>query len=160
MGKFGGWLAGLLATIIGGYAVWYFTQPPAPPSTTTFEGMVYSGSSPVASAMVSVNLTGSGVDPGPYHNVTDENGAYRLDLIGLPKTAGATLSVAASGYRDSAPKALFDPLVSVNRQDFPLTPLTPVAEAPAPGGAQHPPLPHLPLYVAKAAAQATRIKLK
>jgi hypothetical protein len=72
MGKLGGWLAGIVAAIIATYAGWYFTRPP---STTTFEGMAYSESSPVPKAMVSITITGTNVNSGPIHNVTDENGA-------------------------------------------------------------------------------------
>src|SRR3984885_9906362 len=82
MNKFGGWLAGVFATIIGGYAVWYFTRPP---STTILEGMVYATSSAVPKAMVSLELTGSGANGGTFRNVTNENGSYRFDFTGSLK---------------------------------------------------------------------------
>jgi hypothetical protein len=67
MNKFGGWLAGvvaaIIAAIIGGYAVWYFTRPP---STTIFEGMVYAASSAVPKAMVSLELTGAALTAGLF----------------------------------------------------------------------------------------------
>ncbi len=157
MGKIGVWLAGILATIIGGYAVWYFTRAPA---TTTFEGMVYSASAPVSKAMVSLELSGSGANNGSFHNVTDENGSYRFDFTGLPKTADAILSAAATGFQQSQPKQLPNPLGPDTHLDFPLTPLT-VPQNPGVAAAPRPPvLDHKPLYVRKALEQATQVRIK
>jgi len=54
MKKFLGWLGGILAAFITGYAIWYFTVP----HTTTFEGMVINGPevAPLANAIVSVEF--------------------------------------------------------------------------------------------------------
>jgi hypothetical protein len=157
MGKFGGWLAGILAAIIASYAAWYFTRPP---STTTVEGMVYSGNSPVAKAMVLITLTGNGEYGGPYHNSTDENGSYRFDFTGLRNTTSATLSVDANGFHDSQPKSLPNPLASDIRQDIPLTPLT-VASGPSKGATPHLPAENrIPLYVRRSKTQATQFQLQ
>ncbi len=154
MAKFGGWLAGILAGIIVGYAVWYLTTP----STTTFEGMVYSGTSAVAKAMVSLELTGSGVNGGTFHNVTDGNGSYLFEFTGLSKTARATFRIAATGFRESPPESLSNPLQSANRHDFSLTPFT--TSTPHPGPTPTPPeLSHKPRYVRKTAEQATQVRL-
>jgi hypothetical protein len=153
----GGWLAGILATIIGGYLLWYLTQPP---SATVFEGMVYSGSSPVARALVSLELAGNGANGGPFHDSTDENGSYRLDFTGLSKDARATLSVAASGYGESEPKSLPTPLGPDNHLDFPLTPVSKIFN-PHPGVTQTlPGAPARPRYVPKAAEKATQVRLQ
>jgi hypothetical protein len=157
MGKLGGWLAGIVAAIIATYAGWYFTRPP---STTTFEGMAYSESAPVPKAMVSITITGTSVNSGPIHNVTDENGAYRFDFTGLPETAGATLSVVASGFHNPAPTSLSKPLGSDIHQDFSLIPLT---EAPIPDAGARPRPPaanRIPRYVRKAPEQATKFQIQ
>jgi hypothetical protein len=161
MNKFGGWLAGvvaaIIAAIIGGYAVWYFTRPP---STTILEGMVYAASSAVPKAMVSLELTGSGVNGGSFHNVTDENGSYRFDFTGLPETASATLRVVAAGFRASEPKLLSNPLGPDTHLDFPLTPVI-VTQSPGVGQAPHPPaVEHKPQYVRKTLQEATQVRLK
>jgi hypothetical protein len=122
MTKVGGWLAGIIGSIIVGYAVWFFTKPPDPPATTVFEGMVYSGNAPVTKAMVSVELSGSNQSTGPIHDFTDDSGAYKFNLTGLPKTASAKLLVVANGYLESEPRILAQPLGPDVRLDFPLTP--------------------------------------
>lgn len=163
MGKLGAWLAGILATFIGGYAVWYFTRPPA---VTTFEGMVYAADGPVAKAMVAVDLTGTAGANGAVHDVTDQNGAYRIDFTGLPKGSGATLTVVASGYQNAAPKSLTSPLQTDIHIDFPLDAVPPPSPVQAPAGPVppvlhplKPPITHIPLYVPKPAAQATKFKV-
>ena len=157
MGKLGGWLAGILAAIIATYAGWYFTRPP---STTTVEGMAYSESSPVPKAMVAITFTGTGVNSGPIHNVTDENGSYRFDFTGLPETAGATLSVVASGFHNSAPMSLPKPLGSDIHQDFALIPLT-VPRIPGADARPQAPAPNrIPRYVRKAPEQATKFQVQ
>lgn len=150
MGKIVGWVAGIVAGIIVGCGVYYFTVP----SPTIFEGMVYSADSPVPKAMVSLQLTGSGVNQGVVHNVTDENGSYRFDFSGLPRTAGATLRAVAVGFQGSEPRLLSRPLSSNNHLDFPLKPL-----AAAPAYRPSPVITHIPPYVRKKADQATQIRL-
>jgi hypothetical protein len=147
MGKFGGWLAGILAVIIGGYAVWYLTKPPA---TTTFEGMVYSGDAPVPNAMVAVELTG-GAASGTYHDVTDDHGSYSLVFTGLPTATGATIRVTAPGYESADTQSLTSPLQGDIRLDFPLLP----AAAPV-----KPAIAHIPPYIPKLDALTTKIKIK
>ena len=167
MKKFGGWLAGVVGSIIVGYAVWYLTiHLPAQstttatttqPAVTTFEGMVYSGSAPVAKAMVMVQLTGSAGVNGPVHDITDENGAYRIEFTGLPNTARASLSATATGYEGSKPREVASPLPIDSHVDLPLTPVvqTPVGPQPQPAA----PIAHLPLYVPKLASKAIRIQV-
>jgi hypothetical protein len=164
MKQVGGWLAGILAAIIGGYVLWILTRtPPAPPApppavVTTFEGMVYSGDEPVPKAMVELDLTGTSSN-GPVHDITDENGSYRFDFTGLPTTAGATLRVAAPGFRESPAKSFASPLQTEVRFDFPLASLL---TAPLHGGtARQTPAPvaHLPVYIRKGAAQAMHIRI-
>jgi hypothetical protein len=160
MNKFGGWLAGLLAAIVAGYAVWYLTKTPPAPATTTFEGMVYSESAPVPNAIVLVSLTEGGVKNGPYRNATDEHGAYRIDFTGLSATTSATVRATANGFRDSSTQSLPNPSGTDNRHDIPLAPL---ASPPpfAPGAAAHPTIaPHIPVYVRRPAEQALQVKLK
>jgi hypothetical protein len=154
MGKVGAWLAGILATVIGGYAVWYLTRPPV---VTTFEGMVYAGSTPIAKAMVAVDLTGSAGANDPVHDITDDNGSYRIDFTGLPSGAGATVSVVATGYQTAPPKTVRSPLQLDTYIDFPLNPLPPPPGVAPP--IRRPGLPQIPRYVPKAAAQAAKFKV-
>ena len=96
---------------------------------------------------------------GPVHDITDENGSYRFDFTGLPTTAGATLRVAAPGFRESPAKSFASPLQTEVRFDFPLASLL---TAPLHGGtARQTPAPvaHLPVYIRKGAAQAMHIRI-
>ncbi|HEV2135478.1 MAG TPA: hypothetical protein VGR47_14690 [Terracidiphilus sp.] len=134
-----GWLGGIAATVISGYLLWYFEQPkPTPPqppqaAVTTFEGMVYSGEAPVAKALVALDLTGNAGANGAIHDLTDDNGAYKIELTGLPPGTGATLSVVAKGFEKAAPKMLVSPLQADMRVDIPLSPVV-LAAAPGSGG--------------------------
>src|SRR5262245_22679958 len=118
MKKFLGWLGGILATIIGGYVLFYLTRTP---EKMTVEGMVIDSSLnvPVPSAMVSVEIT-SVPNNGPFHDPTDSNGAYGLELTGLSKRANVILRVAAAGFRDPAPTNLVV-MPGGNRKDLFLT---------------------------------------
>ncbi len=171
--KIVGWLGGIAATVISGYLLWYFEQPkPEPPPSlapvvTTFEGMVYSGDAPVAKAMVAVDLTGSAGANGAIHDITDDNGAYKIELTGLPEGTGATLSVAAKGFKDPAPKVLAEPLQTDVRVDIPLSRVVIPVEVPH-GAAMPAPLPpppakggiaHRPVYVPKSAADAVKFRI-
>lgn len=155
MGKFGGWLAGLLAAIIAGYAVWFFTRPPA---TTTIEGMVYSGGLAVPKAMVVLTLTGDQASSDSVRNVTDDNGAYRFDFTGLPSGVGAILRVTAEGFRNSPAETLNSPLGPDTHMDIPLTT---VAAAPHGLPDQAHPEAQLPKprYIRKTADAATKVPL-
>ncbi len=154
MGKaVGAWLAGILAAIIGGYALYVLTRSP---STTTVEGMAYSASAAVPKAMVSLTLSGNGANSGPYHNVTDENGSYRFEFTGLSASAGATLRVVANGFHESSPVSLSRPLGPDIHEDFALIPLV----APHNPAGHATLVEHKPNYVRKAAEQATLIRVK
>lgn len=130
MGKVGGWLAGILAVVIGSYAVWYLTVGRF--TTTTFEGMVYSNNTPVSHAMVTLELRGTGLDGSLSHDWTDENGSYHFEAKDLPKNATAALGVSATGYEGVSTFPLHEPLETDNRRDIPLNPLS-VAHPPATG---------------------------
>jgi hypothetical protein len=158
MAKVGGWLAGILAVVIGGWAVWFLTRPPA---VTTFEGMVYAGSAPVGRAMVAVSLTGKAGANGPIHDITDENGAWRIDFTGLPTNAGATVSASAAGYQQAIPRVLTGPLQSDIHMDFPLNPVaaSPGVGGPGPAHSRPPGLGQMPHYVPKPAAKATKFRV-
>jgi hypothetical protein len=164
MKKFVQWMAGILAGVIGSVAVYYLTRPAPPPAVTTFEGMVYSGSSPVAHAMVQLDLDGVVNIAGPIHDITNENGAYRFELTGLPNTASAKLLATANGYVASSAQSLLSPLQRETHLDFPLSPV--VVPAPPAGlgtaTSEHtgPPAQiHIPLYIAKGASQAMKIRI-
>jgi hypothetical protein len=139
LSKVGGWLAGIAGAVIATYLGWYFTRPtptppqPPPAAVTTFEGMVYSGDAPVAKALVAVDLSGNAGANGAIHDLTDNNGAYKIELTGLPPGTGATLSVAAKGYEKALPKMLVSPLQADVRVDIPLSPIV-LAAAPGSGG--------------------------
>lgn len=164
MKKFVTWIAGILASIIVAVAVYYLTRPVPPPSVTAFEGMVYSGSSPVAHAMVQLELNGIVNSSGPIHDITNENGAYRFELTGLPATASARLLATANGYQSSSALSLLSPLQPETHLDFPLSP---VAQPAPPSGlgatvGSHvvkPAQVHVPLYIAKGASQAMKIQI-
>jgi hypothetical protein len=164
MKKFMNWVAGILAGIIGAVAVYYLTRPAPPPSVTTFEGMVYSGSSPVARAMVQLELNGVINASGPIHNLTDGNGAYRFELSGLPTAAAARLVVTASGYQPSAAQSLPSPLQPDIHLDFPLNPVATPAPPTGLGArvgvhVEQPAKLHIPLYIAKGVSQATKLQI-
>jgi hypothetical protein len=168
MSKFGKWFAGILGPIIIGVAIFYLTKtptpppPPPPPAVTVFEGMVYSGSAPVPRALVAVDLKGTGLTNGPVHDLTDPNGSYRFDFTGLPKDAGATLSVTASGYQNSSAQSLASPLQPDIHLDFPLAPVAvqaPAGLGPTVGQQVQPGTLHIPTYVRKGAAQAMQIRI-
>jgi hypothetical protein len=110
--------------------------------------------------MVSIELTGDGLNSGSFHNVTDENGSYRIDFTGLPSSASAIVSVVATGFQDSASKSLSKPLGPDNRQDFALTPLAATIN-PGNGPVVIPPaVSHIPVYVRKGAEQAVQVRLQ
>jgi len=175
MGKIGSWLAGILATVIGGYVLWYLTKSPSPPPatnsttqpgpttapaqppTTAFEGMVFTGSSPVPNAMVVITLAGNGDKGGPYHDMTDANGSYLFDIQGLPTGAGATVVASKDGFAESQAEVVPMPLSQDNREDIPLMPL---GAHPGGGGAHVPAAVPRPKYVRKDASQAARIEFQ
>lgn len=161
MKKFLGWLGGILGTVIGGYLIWYLTVPHT--TTTTFEGMVINGPAvaPLANAIVSVEFAGGTANGGPFHDFTDEHGAYRLDFTGLGKVSGVTIAVQAKGFQ-AAPPARLQAVVADTHQDFVLVPEnSPAPPPPPPSGTtaaeSHTPMvARMPAYVQKSAAQAFR----
>jgi len=146
MGKFLGWVAGILATAIGGWLVWYFTRPPA---TTTFEGMVINGAAntAVANAMVTIEIKGPS-SAGDYHDVTNQAGSYGIDFTGIGSTSSATIQVSAEGFQPPASLSL-STLTSDNRRDFVLIPLPNLTPQPPVGGPHTPILIHPLTYVPK-----------
>lgn len=164
------WIAGIIAAILGGVGTYYLTRPPA---VTTFEGMVYSGSDAVPNAFVELDLTGAPAGSGTYHDETDPQGSYRIELTGLNADVSASLRVTVKGYRSPGPQ-LFPKVAGQDvRYDFGLDPLAAAAPPPPPPapGAQAPAaapavppaavqqrLP-LPRYVPKLAQQAARFKI-
>ncbi len=158
MGKFLGWLAGILATVIAGYLIWYLEKPKPP---TTFEGMVIDGAlnAPVQNAMVSIEISGSVANGGPYHDFTDEHGSYRIDFLDLGKPSSVTFEVSAKGFKEPAPASL-SIVENDIRKDFVLAPVA--TRPPSPGGVE---LPHTaaqarpPAYIQKRITQAIRMQV-
>jgi hypothetical protein len=109
-----GWLGGIVAAVVAGLLVWYFTVP------TTFEGMVYDqrSNAPVSGATVIFEIQGV-ANNGPFRDVTDNNGSYKLDVSNLHPWATVVAHVQANGYRNSDPFAF--PSAGDNRKDFSLT---------------------------------------
>jgi len=161
MKKLGKWLAGILAGIII-TAVGVYIGRPKP--VTVFEGMVYAGSTPVARAMVALDLKGAAATNGAIHDFTNENGSYRFELTGVSDDDTATLQVTANGYQASELQSLSSPLKSDIHVDFPLNPV-PVAPPAGLGAnvAAHVVQParfQIPVYVAKGATQAMKAVVK
>ena len=187
MGKVGGWLAGVAATVISGLAIWYFTvyvPSQASQSTQTtqssqqqqaqtkIEGMVYSGMSPVANAKVTLRLSGSAGANGPILDFTDDHGSYMFLLTGLPQGTGATLEAEAAGYENTkARRVAMQPEPDV-RVDIPLTAQVasggeatapaPMRQSPAAPSQQQlaPGEAHLPVYVPKRMDAAKRVAIR
>lgn len=164
MGKFLGWLAGIVAAVIGGYAVWYFTTP----HLTTIEGMVYTDSGPVTNAKVEITLTGVSGANQLGLDFTDEHGAYRIDFSGVPRSAGALLQVTATGYESIQPRRLASPLPADTREYLPVIPIVAVSTPAQPGAPGQPgtrPNPaaianmRMPAFLPKTAARAARFKV-
>jgi|HubBroStandDraft_6_1064221.scaffolds.fasta_scaffold00874_15 hypothetical protein len=156
MNKFLSWVAGILAVVIAGWLVWYLTKPPA---TTTFEGMVVdaAANTAVPNAMVTVEITGA-ANSGSYHDMTDANGAYRIDFTGLSKSSSATVQAEAKGFRSPGP-GRFPTLAVDMRHDIELTPNAPevpghVAVIPTPA------LGRRPAYIQKTLAEGKLIRIQ
>jgi hypothetical protein len=153
MRKLFGWLAGILASVIVVWFGWYLNRPVPTPMTTTFEGMVINGAAeaPLPNAIVSVEVAGA-ANSGPFHNPSDENGAYRLEFSGLGKLSGVTIGVEAKGFQTATPVSLIE-VGSDNRQDFTLMPEATVTPP-------HPTATHKPPYIQKPVAKAFRFSLQ
>jgi hypothetical protein len=133
MRKFVGWLGGIASAVITAVLIYHFTAPKPAVPPTTFEGMVIDGaqSVPIKEAMVQFEIEPSATGNGPYHDFTDENGSYKLDVSELPATVKVTLQAQAKGFHESKAVALAS-LKNDNRTDFVLVPL-PTPESTHPG---------------------------
>jgi hypothetical protein len=122
MSKVINWLSAIAGSVVTAWLVWYFIPSNHPPAPVMFEGMVIDAAknAPLAKAMVVFEIKGSRAK-GPFHDSTDDNGAYRLELPGLEKDARVTVRVQAAGFNESPPFAINELSVN-NRQDFILTP--------------------------------------
>jgi len=125
MGKFFGWLVGILASIIGGYILFYITRP------LQIEGMVIdrSQNTAVEKALVTIEVNGS-ANAGPFDDSTDANGSYGMELSGLGWRKTVVVRAKAGGFEDSAPATLVI-APGGNRKDLFLTPIS--SPAPPPG---------------------------
>ena len=123
LGKFFGWLGGILATIIGGYVVWYITQP------IRIEGMVIDRveNTAVEKALVTVEVRGAPRE-GPFNDPTDSNGSYGMELSGLSWRTTVIVHAKANGFQDSGPVTLVI-VPGGNHKDLYLTPIA----SPQPG---------------------------
>jgi hypothetical protein len=77
---------------------------------------------PIKEAMVQFEVEPSSPGNGPYHDFTDENGSYKLDVSDLPEKVKVTLRAQAKGFHESKPIALAA-LKNDNRTDFVLVPI-------------------------------------
>jgi hypothetical protein len=86
--------------------------------------------------------------------------ARSFDFTGLPETAGATLSVVASGFHNPAPTSVPRALGSDIHQDFSLIPLIEPRIPGADARPQPPAANRIPRYVRKAPEQATKFQIQ
>jgi len=154
MGKFLGFVGGILAAIIGGYGVWYLTRP------ITVEGMVIdrSTNNPVGKAMVSVQIGSSSRDS--FHDRADENGSFGVELTGSAWRSTVVLLPAVAGYRDEGPTRVVVTL-GVNHHDLYVIPLASAPVPPSTGGtpgANHPAMAHPPAYIRRATMEKVFVK--
>jgi hypothetical protein len=161
--KFVVWTGGaVVAPVLTAVLIYRLTNPtpatpPAPsptPAPIVFEGMVISdANAPLKGARVSFEI--SDTQGGPYLDLTDEHGSYRIDFAGLKTSSHAAVHVQANGFEPAPPK-LLDTIQIDNRADFVLKPLpTPVGASPTP---TPPPVFHAPIYVRKLPVQTIRIQ--
>jgi hypothetical protein len=160
--KFVIWIGGaVVAPVLTAVLIYRLTNPkqppPPPPAPTpiTFEGMVINGdmNTPLKGARVSFDI--SDTQGGPYLDLTDEHGSYRIDFAGLKTSSQATVRVEANGFQPVPPKLLHT-IQNDNRADFVLKPLPPpIGASPTP---TPPPVLHPPVYIRKLPVQAIRIE--
>jgi hypothetical protein len=133
MRKLIGWLGGIASAVITAVLIYHFTVPKPPTPPTTFEGMVIDGkqSVPIKEAMVLFEVEPGTSGNGPYHDFTDENGSYKMDVSELPSSVKVVLRAQAKGFHESKPVSLAA-LKNDNRTDFVLIPL-PTPEPAHPG---------------------------
>ena len=154
MGKFLGFVGGILATIIGGYAVWYITRP------ITVEGMIVDRSTNNYIGKATVNVqVGSGSNSDSFRDVADGNGSYGVELTGSAWHATVVLRPNATGYRDEGPTS-FVVTFGVNHHDLYVTPVaSPIP--PATGGTpavNRPTMARPPAYIRKATMEKVLVK--
>ncbi len=158
--KFTIWIGGaVVAPVLTAVLIYHLnnpTPPPAPsptPAPITFEGMVITDTNaPLKGARVSFDI--SDTQGGPYLDLTDEHGSYRVDFAGLKPSSGASVRVEAIGFKPVPPKLLHT-IQNENRADFVLTPMPPpVGASPTPTPV---PLAHPPMYVRRLPTQVIRI---
>ena len=159
MRKFLGWLAGILASAIVVWFGWYLSRPVP---TTTFEGMVINAAAeaPLQDAIVSVEIPGA-TNSGPFHDATDQNGAYLLVFTGVGKLKGATIGVEAKGFQTGPPVSLAS-VTSDNRNDFTLMPLASASSGGSKGEVVRPTIaPHaVPAYIRKPMEKGFELSLQ
>ena len=174
MKKFVSWLGGIVATVIAGVVVYYWTTPtpaPAPAPEIAFEGMVIDGErdAPIQSALVSFEVNGASTGDA-YHDLTDEHGSYGIKLSGLSKSSTVVLHFHANGYRDESKRLAsllednrYDPLLTPVRS---LAPVRSVARSPHPGATPAPTptptptpttTPVRPIYIKKLSVQTFQV---
>lgn len=164
MKSFMTWVGGIVATVIGGLLIYYFTRPTPPPPEFAFEGMVIDGerSVPIKDALVSFEVEGA-KPADAYHDLTDDNGSYGIKLSGLSESSKVTLRVHASGYRDESKH--FTALINDNRYD-PILKAMPTPTPPPGPHATPAPTPPAPLnlghlkYVQKMSIPTFKVALE
>ncbi len=133
MKMFVGWVAGIAATVIGGWLLWYLTVPETP---VILEGMVIDGGSntPLPNALVIFEFPRS-ARKDVYHQATDEHGSYRMDIVGLKRSASVVVRAQANGFKE-VPAVVINLEEPDARHDFTLMPIPgspprPIASTPA-----------------------------
>ena len=162
--KFVIWIGGaIVAPVVTAVLIYRLTNPAPPPqppaasptpAAVTFEGMVISDTNaPVKGARVSFDITDT--QGGPYLDLTDEHGSYRVDFAGLKASSRATVRAEAVGFQPAPPK-LLDASQNDLRADFILKPLPPaVGASPTPTPS---PAPHPPEYVRRVPLNVIRVQ--
>jgi len=115
---------------------------------------------PLQDAIVSVEIPGA-TNSGPFHNATDQNGAYLLVFTGVGKLKGATIGVEAKGFQTGPPVSLAS-VGSDNRYDFTLMPLASASSGSGKGQAVRPTIPvhAVPAYVRKPMEKGFELSLQ
>jgi hypothetical protein len=161
--KFVMWIGGaIVAPVITALIIYRLTTgtpvapPPAPsptPAPITFEGRVISDTNvPVKGARISFDITET--QGGPYLDLTDEHGSYRVDFAGLKSSSRATVRAEAIGFQPAPPK-LLDANANDIRADFILKPVPPVGISATPTPV---PLAHPPEYVRRVPLNVIRVQ--
>jgi len=154
MGKFFGWVAGILSFVIGGYILWYLTRP------TVIEGMVIDRSQNVAVEKALVTVEVPSARNGPFDTPTDANGSYVMELSStLSWQRPVRVHVTAKGFQVSPPATLtLSP--GGNRKDFFLMPIVPPPAPPPPPGVHPTAVAELPAYVPSKLVAKFQLQMK